>query len=489
MSKNIGIKLADGTFYPIMEDGIPKKKLLELTTVKNNQTTVMVDLYRSETNSMDDAEYVDTLQISGLVPHGEGEPNICLSVQLDENNVLSAEVSDPESGTSSNTTVNLVTRAEDDRSSVPDFTLSDVSDQAQENDITIDDEAAFADDAFPAEFPDTIPAEDVEFQQEIQEVPESNPEAELGFDLPPQDEQSNFDEEAANLPEFDIPRDFENDDYGNTGSDNFDLPDFDENPLDPDYSSEDYTISDSFFSNDEAYNDYDDYDSSTKQDSNILESSLPDFSKFELPDFDDPGQNAGFATSSGLFNDTDFDDPAFQEQPLSANSPGFDFSDLYDDPVEISESEGKKQKNTLSVVVCVVCAIICLAALLLILFLLPSKISIDISRKTNESNSEVLQTEPEVITASDITALPIQPEPKEDVIVVAETPAVVPLPPSEPEIEPETVRYKIKWGDTLWDLADSYYNNPWLYKKIATANGIKNPDYIVSGTYISIPPK
>ncbi|WP_029409738.1 LysM peptidoglycan-binding domain-containing protein [Treponema pedis] len=52
-----------------------------------------------------------------------------------------------------------------------------------------------------------------------------------------------------------------------------------------------------------------------------------------------------------------------------------------------------------------------------------------------------------------------------------------------------SVRYKIKWGDTLWDLSESFYKTPWLYKKIANHNKIKNPNLIISGTYIDIPPK
>ena len=56
--KTIGIKLADGSFYPILNEGTPDKKTLDLTTAKDNQTTVMVDLYRSETGTMEDAEYV-----------------------------------------------------------------------------------------------------------------------------------------------------------------------------------------------------------------------------------------------------------------------------------------------------------------------------------------------------------------------------------------------------------------------------------------------
>jgi len=47
--------------------------------------------------------------------------------------------------------------------------------------------------------------------------------------------------------------------------------------------------------------------------------------------------------------------------------------------------------------------------------------------------------------------------------------------------------YRIKWGDTLWDIADAYYKNPWRYPRIARYNNIKNPDYIISGTTIRIP--
>jgi LysM repeat protein len=51
------------------------------------------------------------------------------------------------------------------------------------------------------------------------------------------------------------------------------------------------------------------------------------------------------------------------------------------------------------------------------------------------------------------------------------------------------VAYKIRWGDTLWDIAAAFYRNPWLYPRIARYNGIKNPDLIISGTTIRIPPK
>lgn len=123
--KSIGIKLADGSFYPILEEGNVESKDLELTTVKDNQSKVVLDLYRSETDSMDDAEYVDSLEITNLNPHPNGEPNISLKLNLDENNELHAQLKDPETGRFSQTQVSLVTRTFEERTAPADFALND----------------------------------------------------------------------------------------------------------------------------------------------------------------------------------------------------------------------------------------------------------------------------------------------------------------------------------------------------------------------------
>ena len=121
--KSIGIKLADGTFYPIMKDGSVEKKALDVTTVQDNQTKVQIDLYRSETDSMDDAEYVDTLEISNLKPHPNGIPSLHLNLSVDENNHLQAEVRDPETGKATSTNVTLVSRTEVERSEPANFNI------------------------------------------------------------------------------------------------------------------------------------------------------------------------------------------------------------------------------------------------------------------------------------------------------------------------------------------------------------------------------
>jgi nucleoid-associated protein YgaU len=48
--------------------------------------------------------------------------------------------------------------------------------------------------------------------------------------------------------------------------------------------------------------------------------------------------------------------------------------------------------------------------------------------------------------------------------------------------------YRIRWGDTLWDISEAFYRNPWLYPRIARFNSIKDPDLIISGRTIRIPP-
>ena len=92
--KKIGIKLADGAFFPILEEGQPDKKKINLTTVKDNQTTVQVSLYASDSSSMEDAILIDTLKINKLDRQPNGQPDINLSLSLDKNDKIEATLKD-----------------------------------------------------------------------------------------------------------------------------------------------------------------------------------------------------------------------------------------------------------------------------------------------------------------------------------------------------------------------------------------------------------
>ena len=176
-----------------------------------------------------------------------------------------------------------------------------------------------------------------------------------------------------------------------------------------------------------------------------------------------------------------------------------DFTDLYDNetlagehatPYTEDEEEGKKTK--LSVIICIICAIICLIATGLILFVIPSKYNLLTSRSSDETASELTAGDEELPPppAFEETEEPVvtAPQAEEDKIVIAPEPeVVVPVPTPQPSEEKADIRYKIKWGDTLWDISDTYYKTPWKYRNIANYNKIKNPDVIISGTYINIP--
>ena len=553
MGKKIGIKLADGSFYPIMEDGVPQKKLMELTTVQDNQTTASIDLYRSESGTMEDAEYVDTLEISELVPHPGGEASMSFTIQLDENNMLSAEVLDPESGKTSATKADLVNLPSEKRNSVPDYTLSEISDEEFEepplpeapvtwsqeeetdgfdeslalaaaesdavgsldvnsfdlSDLDLDDFASIDDAHVDALLGDddtlvaTKPVEEPVAQEETSsfdlpdfEEPVAQEET-SSFDLPDfeepvaQEETSSFDlpdfeepvvqEEATSfdLPDFDEP-------VVQEESTSFDLPDFEEPVVQEEAPS--FDLPDFDFGNTVAG--FASLDNQQLDDTyqfagadTVYEDSLPDFSKFELPDFDEPLRNDfSFGEESGLFTENDFKDPAFYMNESKTTANPFDFSDLYDDREdELKQQENSKRRSGISVVICVICALVCVGILLFILFLLPSKLA-DRTVENGAGASNAVAggagaTEPDETAAV------------EDVIVIVETPSVTPAPPPQATKKADVVRYEVKWGDTLWDIAQSYYNNPWLYQRIVSANNIKNPDYIVAGTVLVIPPQ
>ena len=329
------------------------------------------------------------------------------------------------------------------------------------------------------------------------------------------DDLSDFEESteiSEDLPNFEETTNISDDlsDFEETTSISDDLSDFEESTdISDDLSNfDDVTLTDDELSNIALTSDI------------TEENSLSD----ELPDFEEKNEvlekqgllahaesllNDEFSDENGIEENTnfldDFDLPDFDENESLNNDSvpnGISFTGLYDKETELgmssNDEEEIKKKTKAPVVICVICALICILATVLILFVIPSKYNlIDKNSdkdtvKVEDSNlveeklpepiqEEIIQEEPEPI-----------PEAQEDeVIVIEQAEEVIPLPPPvEPEPiveEKQDITYKIKWGDTLWDIADSYYKNPWKYHKIAKYNNIKNPDHIISGTIIKIP--
>ena len=543
MTKSIGIRLADGSFYPILEDGKPQKKILELTTVSPNQEKILVHLYRSPDSTMKDAEYMFSLKIANLAPHTKGVPTFPLTLMLDENNNLTADCSDSESGA----TATRVYLPEDQRNPTPDYTVVNGNESSAESpafethdtdtllpEIPQDDEPQSpgivsqdtSDDLFSLpqslkEFPSFTSSVSHRANPEKLDLPfldEQNPEDTVkahttsapDFDLPDFDDKffdtpdtalpteapetkdssthfdlPDFDEKFfdtsdtalsteapetkdSSTPDFDLPdfdeKFFDTPDTAlpaeapetkgfsaqNSSSVNFDLPDFDPPSTEKDFTTDNFSIDDI---------DIPEFDSETKP-FEVQEDSLPDFTNYELPDFDEPQHSTDSLSQ-------DFSPNYLTDSLFDRNEESF-----YKDPDE----EDKRSAHKLAVIICILCAIICLGALILITYIVPSKLK-------SAENSQTTTTFAGKNTVSETT----ENQAKENEIVIIETPSVIPTIPEETDNKIEFVQYKIKWGDTLWDLAETYYNNPWLYKKIAAANSIPDPDKIIAGTTIVIP--
>jgi hypothetical protein len=92
----IGIKLADGSFYPVLEEGVPKTKKLTLTTARDNQEIVHVVLVRGRPGAKGgELVFIRELFLSGLEPAPGGAPDIELVLSVNKDLVLHARLNPP----------------------------------------------------------------------------------------------------------------------------------------------------------------------------------------------------------------------------------------------------------------------------------------------------------------------------------------------------------------------------------------------------------
>ncbi|MBM7023631.1 LysM peptidoglycan-binding domain-containing protein [Treponema sp. Marseille-Q4523] len=515
--KMIGIKLADGSFYPLLEEGVPAKKTLDLTTVRDNQTAITVDLYRSETNSMENAEYAATLKIDNLLAHPNGEPDISFTVALDEQNKLFAEIDDGESGGHNAVTVSLVEGTEprhpnDDNGYGPAITTGAAiasggllhAAGAQE-DATIE----------PPDFSDLDLPEELDLTKPVSESASNASDA---ADTPPTDDifapPDVYSTEAIDEKKSDT--EFFDDGTGDADFSDIDLPTFDDTPTEKtpienetaDFSTVDNA--DDFHFDAADLPSFDD----TPAEKTSIENEATDFStadntddfhfdEADLPSFDEvppvQSETSDIDRASGdhTFSDDFFDGidmPSNETDTATRNIDSLDdlqFGETDDTNIQEGTTATKYQSKTVikkktkaPVLICLLCALICVIATILILFVIPSKYNVLLSHASHTDDTVVL---PARDTAAPSREEPVMPAKPDEIVVAPRAETVAPVRPAAASKSTGDVAYRIKWGDTLWDIADAYYKNPWRYPRIARYNNIKNPDYIISGTTIRIP--
>ena len=244
-----------------------------------------------------------------------------------------------------------------------------------------------------------------------------------------------------------------------------------------------------------------------------LRVSLENFSdqSFDSLDFELNAETADIDLSTAGYSD-------------SVESSAFSAASFYTDEEE--EPDEPKKKRGIPVWLLVLLILLGIAALVLGILLLtkkglaednkpaalvPEKATVVLSEPVPEPDvqepapvlpPDTAVTEPPVPSQSVVAEVPAQqeavdlnqpmPQGASDQPVKEEAQQQEPVDIKEPAASiamQKAVRYKLRWGDTLWDLSETYYRNPWLYTKIAEHNKLKNPDWVIAGTYIEIPPQ
>jgi len=313
-TNNIGLKLADGEFYPVIEEGTAARKRLVVTTVQDGQPSVQIDLYRGQGPTVKDTTYIGSLVVEGIPHLPKGEPDIRMDLGLADDGTLTAFAQEASTGASQGLKVSLEALSEEEKYEIPDFEFSKV-------------------------------------------------------------------EEAAGLSAF---------------------------------SDEDFEGTD----------------------------SLP-------PEAD----------SAQLLADVRSEAEAEEAREKPRNRPG-----------------------SIILVLLSILLVLLIAAFLVYKFVLaapapPKAAPVQATEAQPQPQPKVAAMEPPAAQPAPAAAVPA-PEPK--AAQTGKKPASFKNP---------GVSYKIRWGDTLWDLSYAYYRDPWVYMRIAKANKIKNPDLIITGDKIWIPAK
>lgn len=94
MASKIGIKIANGEFYPLLEENSLIRKKMVLTTVHDNQPSVQIDLYRSAEGNMSDAQYIGSVVVENIKTKPKGDPSIELVISSDTNGEIIADAID-----------------------------------------------------------------------------------------------------------------------------------------------------------------------------------------------------------------------------------------------------------------------------------------------------------------------------------------------------------------------------------------------------------
>ncbi|MEX2443209.1 MAG: hypothetical protein WD492_06380 [Alkalispirochaeta sp.] len=186
----IGIKLADGSFYPILEDETRRKKRLTLTAARDGQTSAQIDLLRQDEQS---EQYVGCLVLEDLPP--EGTTELELVVGLDGDGNVEARISDTSGTQYQSLSVNLATLTSSESFSLPEDdeedALGDIADVNSLEEIGLPDFDDAIEDTVDTDTVDTDTVDD-DGERLVDEPSDAGEESDPEEDLEPEPEPRSF---------------------------------------------------------------------------------------------------------------------------------------------------------------------------------------------------------------------------------------------------------------------------------------------------------
>lgn len=148
----IGIKIANRSYFPIIEERSEQKKRLVLTTVNDNQSSVQIDLYRGDGKELQNALYIGSLIIDNIEPASKGDPEVELVLGIDQEKNLIATAADVSSGQKQSLSVSLDALEEDNLYDIPDFDIDTTVNEELEEELEEEpEEELFAESAVISE--------------------------------------------------------------------------------------------------------------------------------------------------------------------------------------------------------------------------------------------------------------------------------------------------------------------------------------------------
>ncbi len=436
----IGIKIADGSYFPIMEEGSSKRKRLVLTTVNDNQESVQIDLYKGDGEELLEAVYVGSLLIENITRGPKESSEIELKLGFSPDGALNAEAGDPGSGQYESLSISMETLGESSMYETPEFSLDD-----EIEDLQIDD--------FDDEMED-LQLDDLDGEDQL---------------VNPESEEISLDDEMEDLQLDDFD---DEDQLLNTDSEEISLDD--EMDQNFDLDSEELSLDDDDF-------DFDDMEEDDSLEAEDFDMDIDDTELFEENSDDFPEDDLDESADSEIEDESDYTPGILSES-------------------EMVHRKEKKGGNPFLIALLVIIAIAVIAGISYLLFRSIQGEDVPVPRAesgTEETVSEaqevtpaepVPEVQPEVKTAAaDDTASPVEntnEEPGSD-----ETTTVPAVQEGTRLLDTTGVWYRIRWGDTLWGISYSFYDSPKEYNQIVKENSITNPDIIFAETEIFIPSK